>query len=175
MTATVTETCTAYPSCSRIPAHERSDCPTIREVRALYDSWPGPAPSIEAALDRRETLARVTEDPWMQAEVLTTRRILGHPLLPRLVREVAVAEQPGMPRHGWLRRNSLTYGSWVTRGSDGSHHPYTPPKRRAWLFAGRIAADLGLLPSSPEGDRAAAVYVVARDFVRARVLPGGRS
>lgn len=104
---------------------------------------------------------------WMRAHLRNEQRIREHPDFHRLVREVAIAEQPtGTP---WRLRNSLTYAAWRTRGDDGHGRPYRAPFRRAQLFAEKIATELGILPDSPAGDRAARVYVTARDNVRARL------
>lgn len=170
--------CTAYPSCSRIARHTRDTCPTIREARALYDSYDGPPPTVAQAWARQEALGRVTDDAWIQAHVLTCRRVAEHPLFPSLVRAIAVAEQPkGPPLR--LRLNSPTYGSWWTRGmSPTRFDPQGRPglygwDRRARLFAERIRADLGYRDDMPrEGE--AAVYGVGREYVRAREFPGGR-
>lgn len=108
-------------------------------------------------------------DTWGEAFERTSAAIAGHPSFRRLVREVAVAEQPtGAPAR--LRLNSRTYGSWWTRGSSW---PTRGGKgRRAWRLAELIAADLdvygGRLPMS---ECRARVYGEARDYVRARELP----
>lgn len=103
----------------------------------------------------------------MDAHEVNNAKIAGHPMFPSLVREVAIAEQPSGPGLGWLRRNSRTYGTWMTRGM-GWSRPFGW-SRRAYLIAGLIVDDLGVMPDSPQGDRVASAYVHARDYVHARL------
>lgn len=83
---------------------------------------------------------------WMRAYRRHGNAIVTHPLFPKLVREVAIDEQPG-------RR-------WGYRHSS---------EMRSQRFALRIADDLEILPTLPWGERAARVYVEARDHVRLRL------
>lgn len=115
--------------------------------------------------ENREELARTANDAWLAASVKNTRKIVAHPLFPQLVREVAVAEQNPPGHYGWLRRNSLTYGTWMTRGTE---NPRTGPlTRRARVFSERIARDLDW----SSRDDFAKVYVTARDWVQSRQFP----
>lgn len=102
----------------------------------------------------------------------TEKKVVGHPLFPKLVREVAVAEQPnGIPHR--YRMNSRTFGLWVTRGAKRiprkGHRHYSERSRRAYLFAEQIAKDTGIFPDSPEKNYAMHfAYVTARYFVYGR-------
>lgn len=91
-----------------------------------------------------ETEAELGE--WMRAYRRHGNAIVKHPLFPKLVREVAVDEQPG---HRWGRRR--------------------PSQMRSQRFALQIAEELQILPTLPGGERAARVYVEARDHVRLRL------
>lgn len=110
---------------------------------------------------------------WTAAFIANTRKIEQHPLFPRLVREVAVAEAPR--RFTRLARNSPTYGAWAARQGARVHGerqhgtPRTGPNhRRAYLLAERVAVETGILSESRMAERQAAVYVAARYHVRHR-------
>jgi hypothetical protein len=125
-------------------------------------------------------------DEWMAAFIATTRAVENHPLFPRLVREVAVAEAPGRPHFAWLRRNSRTYGIWINRDQPGgfsdsdepivSHggrkHPRQPyaavRTRRAYLLCRVIASELDNFTGWRLREADAAVYVTARWHVQHR-------
>lgn len=110
----------------------------------------------------------MTDDRWQAAWDATQARILAHPDFRRLVREVAVAEAP-LKSTARRFRDSYTYGLWLTRGERGLlPHGRT---RRAWLLAGRIATELGVLPTLPPGEGAGRVYGAAAEYARARELP----
>lgn len=94
-------------------------------------------------------------------------QIEAHPRFPDLVREVAVAEQGGGPGYDWLRRNSRTFGAWITR--------CTPPlprvgklSHRAWVLAELLAAELGIPEGPDRGSLRGVIFVAARDHVRCR-------
>jgi hypothetical protein len=108
-----------------------------------------------------------TAPTWQEANAAITTAIRDHPAFPRVVREVAVAESPSHPRMSWLRRNSRTFGSWTTKGQE-FRRAGNNLSRRAWLFAGLVAADLELWPGAPPREAAARVYVEARHCVRHR-------
>jgi hypothetical protein len=106
-------------------------------------------------------------DPWQEAWDATQARIEAHRDFRRLVREVAVAEQPsGAPT--WLRQNSLTYGAWMTRGE---RWPGKRGKRdRAWELAGRMAEELDVYEGRlPLSEGRARVYGAAQMYVRWRL------
>lgn len=101
---------------------------------------------------------------WTRAYEENEAKIRAHPDFHRLVREVAIAEQPtGTP---WRLRNSPTYATWYTKGS--RHIDTGPARRRVRLLCEKIVLDTGILAQSPQGDREAAVYVSARGYVRDR-------
>lgn len=116
------------------------------------------------ALRRREPAA--TSETWTEADARMSANIARHPDFAQLVREVAVAEQPGFPGYTRLRMNSLTSGQWVLRGMPARRTG--PLRRRAQTLAEAIAADLDIHPNHPRGEGAARVYVQARYAVRAR-------
>lgn len=121
-------------------------------------------------------------DPWLEDRRNYAliehhyRLIEQHPLFNRLIREVAAAECCVPPRNlGWLRRNSRTYGSWMTRTSTGLGGQVSidaitrNSRRRANVLCAKIAAEL-----FPKGyadlprEQEAKVWVTARDYARAR-------
>jgi hypothetical protein len=107
-----------------------------------------------------------TEETWSEAHARVSARIQQHPRFPHLVREVAVAEQSSHPRLAWLRRNSMTYGMWASRGM-----PDRRTRRlshRARVLASRIASSLEIQPTDRPAEAEARVWVEARQFVRAR-------
>lgn len=107
---------------------------------------------------------------WRDAYDAMTLAVEAHPLFRRLVREVAVAEQPQRPyRWAWLRRNSRTYGLWTTRGMTSARRGRL--STRAWRLAEQIGDEL--LPAWPSrADRAARAYTTALHHVRARSCGG---
>lgn len=110
-------------------------------------------------------------EDWGDAFRAMSARIVAHPDFRRLVREVAIAEQPtGRP---YRLRNSPTYAAWWTRGSrwPGRRGKY----ERARELARRIAEELDLYGGRlPASESTARVYGEARDYVRARALPPAR-
>lgn len=119
-------------------------------------------------------MSKIVRDPreggtgeWADAFRRVSVEITAHPDFPRLVREVAIAEQPGHPRTAWLRRNSLTYAAWADRGMP--RVDTGPGRRRARSLAQGIAIDLDLQPSLRLSESTARVYVEALDHVRARL------
>lgn len=115
-------------------------------------------------------------DGWMAAFIANTRAVESHPMFPRLVREVAIAEAAASKRLAWIARNSPTFGSWINR--PGLSHDLARQRRhcayplgrqrRAYIFARRIVNDLDHFSGwrLPEAD--AAVYVTARWHVQHR-------
>lgn len=102
---------------------------------------------------------------WTIAHEQMVARITEHPLFPKLVREVAVAEQT-FKRQAKRFYNSLTYGEWLRRGE---RWPRKGGKRdRAYLFANRMQDDLNIWPTLPRGEAIGMIYGTAREFVRAR-------
>lgn len=97
-------------------------------------------------------------------------QVIANPLFRKLVRSVAVAEQPFKQRAKRYRLNSYTYGLWLSRGETW---PGQGGKdRRARYFAAEIAKDVPppwAFASQKETE--AFVYITARDFVRAREMP----
>lgn len=105
-------------------------------------------------------------DEWTQAHLRNQERVRAHPRFHALVREVAIIEQPDHPGSAWARRNSPTYGAWMTRGMPRVESGIS--RRRARLLCELIARDLDILPSSPSREGEAVVFVTARDHVQAR-------
>lgn len=111
-----------------------------------------------------------TPDRWQEAYEELRHRIRQHREFPALVRAVAVADSPRMPGLRWLQRNSRTNGSWAIRQADRSVDD-SRDTRRARFFSIRIAGDLWPdleLGSSQFRERAAMVFVTARECVNAR-------
>jgi hypothetical protein len=106
-------------------------------------------------------------DRWQDAWDATQARIEAHPDFRRLIREVAVADQPTGAKHKY-RLNSPTYGMWLTRGNRPL--PTKGAKnRRARLLAEKIATELDIYAGAlPLSEGTARVYGAARDYVRAR-------
>lgn len=107
---------------------------------------------------------------WAVAHKANREKVIAHKDFPKLVREVAIAEQPsGTPRR---LRNSITYALWYTRDNRGSHHTrlsrFTDRSRRARKLSLEMTKDLGILDGLPDSERWATAYNVARDYVRAR-------
>lgn len=104
---------------------------------------------------------------WAEGRRMAQEAVRSHRRFHDLVREVAVAEQPWGPNLDRMRRNSPTYGMWMTRGMK---HPRNQMSERAWKLAHMIAAEaLPTMFRRSEGDAAAVAYVEARDDVRARL------
>jgi hypothetical protein len=108
-------------------------------------------------------------DTWQQAFNATQAKIEAHPDFRRLIREVAVAEQPFKRNAARYRLNSPTYGLWITRGNRPL--PTKGAKnRRAYLLARRMAEELNIYEGRlPLAEGTARVYGAARDYVRARL------
>lgn len=117
-------------------------------------------------------------DPWMDAYRAAVAKIEAHPKFNKLIREVAAAECCLPPRNlHWLRRNSPTYGSWMTRTSTGLGGQIVieainrNSRRRGNIICAEIAAEV-----FPEGyadlprEQEAKVWVAARDYAMAREL-----
>lgn len=113
---------------------------------------------------------------WNEAWDRSVAMIERHPLFNKVIREVAAAEYC-IPARGysWLRRNSYTYGTWMTRQADGGGGQAIydamarNSRRRANILCDKIAAEL--FPDKYQdfpGDQRAKVYVTARYFAAAR-------
>jgi hypothetical protein len=107
-----------------------------------------------------------TDTTWQDAYAAMSARIASHPEFPRLVREVAIAEQTGHPGVSWLRRNSPTFAAWASRGALRVDTGFG--RRRARALAEQIARDLDIWPTLPSAEGEARVYGEARDYVQAR-------
>lgn len=105
-------------------------------------------------------------DTWQAAWDKIQAKIEAHPDFRRLIREVAVAEQPTGAKRKY-RLNSPTYGAWMTRGNT----LFFPQKnRRARLLAEKIAAELDIYEGRlPLSEGRARVYGAAQMYVRARL------
>lgn len=106
---------------------------------------------------------------WGRAFAAHSALIRAHPLFHDLIREVAIAEQPGHPGLSWASRNSRTYGSWMTR--EMPRVDTGPNRRRAIALARKIADDIGLYADWDHNrhEATARTYGEARDFVSARL------
>lgn len=98
------------------------------------------------------------------------KKVYAHKDFPKLIREVAIAEQPmGRPRR-------LSHADWYLRGvrrprrKVDNDRRYNSYNRRAWLLAEQIAKDVPVLPSLPQSEANAWVYIRAREFMRSRQI-----
>jgi hypothetical protein len=107
-----------------------------------------------------------TRTEWMIAYDLYTGLVAEHPDFPRLVREVAVAEQPSGPP-SWLQEMGGGL-HWLFRGTEGSWARQGRPGDRAWALTRELAEAIGVPEGWQPREWEATCYVLAKKYVDRR-------
>lgn len=103
---------------------------------------------------------------WREAYDAQVRRIEQHPDFGRLIREVAITEQPDV-RYSKAYRNSPTFGSWMIR-TGGPRIS----RRRSVYFMVKIAQELGTPQGWVERDFEGMIWARATLAAQARQRSG---